>query len=477
MSELSTLDALRRGDLTGCRRLTLSASLTEVPEEVLGLADSLEVLDLSHNRLSALPDWLARLPHLQVLFASYNDFTVLPEVLGDCPQLAQVGLRNNRIAHLPAAALPPRLRWLTLTANQLGALPPELGRCQALEKLMLSGNRLACLPEALAGLPRLALLRMAANAFTALPGWVFELPALAWLAAAGNPWPDGGDTARGGALGRVTTPELLPWAAPAAPAPIALHTLALGAELGRGASGITRAAQWRRPDGGSQPVAVKQFGHAAVTSDGTPASELAACLAAGPHPALSSALGRVAGLPDGEAALVMPLLPPELQVLAAPPSLASCSRDVYAEGRHFTAAQAAAVGGQVGQALAHLHRQGVLHGDVYAHNILWAPQPQDPALPAARAVLTDFGAALRWPVGLTPHWAAAQRLEVLAFGHLLSELLARLQPGPEAQALLHAWQPWVARCCAARPAERPLMAEVLAGLAAAQPTVAGSTSR
>ena len=47
---MHTLEQLLRGDLAGATRLDLSCSLTELPAEVLGLADSLEVLNLSGNR-------------------------------------------------------------------------------------------------------------------------------------------------------------------------------------------------------------------------------------------------------------------------------------------------------------------------------------------------------------------------------------------------------------------------------------------
>jgi hypothetical protein len=50
-----TLEALRRGDLAGARALHLNAGLTEFPTEIFGLADTLEVLDLAGNALTALP--------------------------------------------------------------------------------------------------------------------------------------------------------------------------------------------------------------------------------------------------------------------------------------------------------------------------------------------------------------------------------------------------------------------------------------
>lgn len=181
---MHSLEQLRRGELAGIRRLDLAADLDEFPREIFDLADSLEVLNLSGNRLRALPHDLSRLHRLQVLFCSDNPFETLPEVLGDCAQLEMVGFKSNRLREVPAAALPEKLRWLILTDNQIEALPDALGERPRLQKLMLAGNRLSQLPPSLAALHQLELLRIAANRLETLPDWLLQLPRLAWLAAA-----------------------------------------------------------------------------------------------------------------------------------------------------------------------------------------------------------------------------------------------------------------------------------------------------
>ena len=131
---VETLNALRRGELAGARELTLRAGLTELPREVLALADTLEVLDLSGNALSSLPSDFNRLHQLRVLFVSGNRFERLPSVLGDCAALSQVGCRGAGVRELPAESLPPRLRWLTLTDNALHSVPRRLGRAACAAK-------------------------------------------------------------------------------------------------------------------------------------------------------------------------------------------------------------------------------------------------------------------------------------------------------------------------------------------------------
>ncbi|MET7243009.1 leucine-rich repeat-containing protein kinase family protein [Methylobacterium sp. EM32] len=434
------LEALRRGDLVGARELRLPGGpegrLSEMPPEILGLADTLEFLDLGQNDLTALPADLGRLRRLKVLFCSGNRFAQLPPVLGDCVALSQVGFRGSGIAEVPAESLPPDLRWLTLTDNRIATLPAALGARPLLQKLMLAGNRLRALPESLGDARNLELLRIAANGFEALPACLTALPRLAWLSWAGNPFED-----------RAAEDRTAP--SPAAAARIAWRDLALGPLLGEGASGRVMRAAWR-PDGTreARAVALKLF-KGAMTSDGLPEREMAACLAAGAHPHLTGGLGRLADHPDGTEGLLMPLLPEDWRGLAGPPSLESCSRDVYDPDLRLTASAALRLARGVASGAAHLHARGFGHGDLYAHNILWDGRDGE-------AVLSDLGAASALVPG--PDGAFLQRLDVRAFGLLLEELRA-LSPlaSPALDAL-------VAACTGPDPAARPAMAEVLGAL-------------
>ena len=61
MQSLQELDAqLHSGALRGAQRIQLRAHLRSFPEQLYQLADTLEVLDLSGNPLSELPDDLTR---------------------------------------------------------------------------------------------------------------------------------------------------------------------------------------------------------------------------------------------------------------------------------------------------------------------------------------------------------------------------------------------------------------------------------
>lgn len=436
---MHTLAQLRAGQLAGLTRLDLAAGLTEFPPEIFDLADTLEVLNLSGNALSALPADLPRLRKLRVLFCSDNQFTELPAVLGQCAQLSMIGFKANHIRTVPAAALPPALRWLILTDNQLTSLPPEIGHCTQMQKLMLAGNQLTELPATLANCTNLELLRIAANQLTALPAWLLALPRLSWLAYAGNPL---GAAAEAAVVARHPI-ATIPWG-----------QLRLEYQLGEGASGVISRAAWQTGEEEDDPmeeVAVKLF-KGAVTSDGLPHSEMAACISAGRHPNLIAVRGKITQHPTGAEGLVLDLIDPAFGNLAGPPSLASCTRDVYAPGTVFglRAARRLALG--IAAAAAHLHAQGIMHGDLYAHNILYTE--------AGEGLLGDFGAACFFDLADQATAAALQRLEVRAFGCLLEELLAHCPEAAAAPAIYQAWQALMHRCMQPEVAARPLFADI-----------------
>lgn len=431
---MHTLADLHAGKLAGITRLDLSCGLTEFPQEIFDLADSLQVLNLSGNAIDRLPDDLWRLKHLQVLFVSDNLFTELPACIGQCQQLRIVGFKANRISHVPAQSLPPRLRWLILTDNQIPSLPEELGQRPELQKLMLAGNRLQSLPASLANCHKLELIRIAANRLNELPDWLLRLPALAWLAYAGNPLcPEREEQ----------SVRQIPW-----------EQLSIQQRLGEGASGIIQQGTWQNGNH-SETVAIKLY-KGDVTSDGSPLNEMAACIAAGNHPNLIEVSGQITGHPQGQLGLVMQLIAPDFVNLAGPPSLDSCSRDIYPTQTRFSPETLLNLARSIASVTAHLHACGITHGDLYGHNILLRSNGD--------SLLGDFGAASFHPSA--GQGVALERIETRAFGILLGELLERCEPRPQDGPLMERLQGLQARCVQAEVGKRPALQEVFQELQA-----------
>jgi hypothetical protein len=433
---MHTLEQLRSGALAGTRRLTLSCGLTAFPREIFDLAESLEILDLSGNALTDLPVDLERLTRLRVIFCSDNAFTRLPDVLGGLPELSMIGFKANRIREVPTKALSPNLRWLILTDNEIEELPPEIGSCPLLQKLMLAGNRLRSLPASMAACERLELLRIAENDLRELPPWLLTLPRLSWLAYSGNPF----SAAREAAVLASTSIADIPW-----------RSLELGNLLGQGASGAIHRARTNRPGEAPGVVAVKLF-KSAMTSDGSPESEMAAAVSAGMHPNLIGAIGRISDHPSGTAGLVLPMIGEDFKTLAGPPSLDSCTRDIYEASARFEIATALLIARGIAAAAQHLHARGIVHGDLYAHNILFSR--------GDRALLGDFGAASFYAADNVASGEHLQRLEVRAFGCLLEELIERCDAAPGDAAALRSLTALRSACLSHDLAARPLFHDI-----------------
>ena len=390
---MHTLQQLQEGDLKGAKTLKISEGLTHFPIEIFELADTLEVLDLSGNKLSALPTDFNRLQKLKIFFCSDNLFEVLPEVLGECPVLDILGFKSNQITSVPTESLGRNLRWLILTNNKITEMPSSIGNCRRMQKLMLAGNRLTNLPQELSKCKNLGLLRISANLLTALPQWLLSMPKLSWLAFSGNPFH------RAPKSDGITS--------------ISWDQLELTNILGEGASGVISKAIWKKNDQ-TLDVAVKVF-KGAMTSDGLPEDEMNTSIAAGEHTGLVRLLGQIYNHPIYRHGLVMELIPPSYYNLAGPPSLESCTRDVFPATALLSVKQVSKIAHTIASVAAHLHSRGIMHSDLYAHNILIDAE--------GNTLFSDFGAACFYDPENRALANALERIEVRAFGYLLDDLI------------------------------------------------------
>ncbi|MDN3612188.1 leucine-rich repeat-containing protein kinase family protein [Vibrio ostreicida] len=392
---MHTVEQLKNGELKGLKRLRLAEQLTQLPPEIITLADSLEILDVSDNLLTDLPQELRRLPKLKVIFASNNRFRHLPSILGQCARLEMVGFKNNQIVDVPNDALPLQLRWLILTDNEINALPESLGHRPRLQKLALAGNRIQTLPNSFDNLVNLELIRLSANQLHAFPDVLLELPKLAWMAFSGNPFCQ--NSAHTERVPQVTS-----------------GCYSLNHVLGQGASGVISHADWSN-DHFDFPahVAIKKF-KGAVTSDGYPKDELHACLAAGHHKNLVKSIGQVNE--DNYLALVMELIPDSFFNLGQPPTLQTCTRDVFDPDFRLSLPMIERIVTQMLDVFRHLHDNKVCHGDLYAHNVLINAQGD--------IIFGDFGAASIYGYLTERQQQGIRRVEARALSHFIDDLLS-----------------------------------------------------
>jgi hypothetical protein len=398
MANLQCLEGLRSGQYKGSKRVKISSGLTEFPREVLDLFNTLEILDLSGNPLSTLPKDISRLHKLKVAFFSDCKFTVFPKELAQCRSLSMIAFKSNAMTTIPEGSFPRKLRWLILTNNQISSLPASIGQCHRLQKCMLAGNRLTSLPSEMAHCRKLGLLRLSANKLTSVPLWLFSLPELSFLSFAGNPC----------APSFEDNPVLdnISWSS------LSVHHL-----LGEGASGIISQGTWfTLTSSNPKAVAIKLF-KGEVTSDGSPIDEMNACITAGRHSNLIDPIGKIHDHPE-KRGLVLELIPPHYKNLGLPPTLESCTRDAFHPQTVFSVEKCKNILLGIAAAATHLHERGIAHGDLYAHNILIDDK--------GHALLGDFGAATIYGKG-HEMGDRLERMEVLAFGHLIEDLLGLVE--------------------------------------------------
>ena len=421
---MHTLKKLIAGEITSKqlgaqKKLQLSENLTEFPHAIFSLVNSLEVLDLSNNKLNALPDDLHRLTKLRILFLSNNQFDHIPAVLANCPRLEMISFKSNQLSRVDENVFPVDTRWLILTDNHITQLPHSMGKLHRLQKFALAGNQIKSLPDSMAKCKNLQLLRLSANQLTSMPDWLFTLPKLSWLAFSGNQL-SSKKTITTSIHSSIYTSNInntvdLP--------NVSVCDIELGQQLGEGASGVIYQGQWintplkinqlnNNVPNKDDAIAVKLF-KGSVTSDGYPQDELDCCLQAKQHKNLIDVIAKIVQ-PD-QLGLIMTLIPPSYGNLGFPPSLVSCTRDTFAPERQFSLPSILKISLSMANVLSHLHDQFLSHGDIYAHNTLINEH--------ADILLGDFGAATDLSILPEHQIKYMEKIEVRAFACLLDDLL------------------------------------------------------
>lgn len=370
------------------KKLTIRGAETLSPEVIDRYIDhDIEILDASQGHLTSLPDNLSEMRNMRVAFFSNHDFESVPDVLARCENLELVGLRSCKIKEIGEHKFPANIKGIVLTDNEIEQLPASIGEYHALRKLMLSGNQLTTLPPELLQCENLQLIRLAANQLQESPEWLFTLPRLAWYADAGNPFHDS----------RPSDPlPVYPWG-----------NIVFMEQIGKSANNSVHRAVLAE----GQSVAVKLYG-GGLSTDGLIDDEIAAYRQAGSHPQLIGATHETTAPSTGQRGLIMPLIPPHFSSLGLPPNLSTHTRDVMPPLAR-TRQSVRQTLRDIAEAMTHLHTRGVMHGDLYAHNILTGP--------TGASILGDLGAASRYsPDSLS----LRERVDARAFGYLIDDLVS-----------------------------------------------------
>ncbi|NEP81305.1 MAG: GTPase [Okeania sp. SIO3B3] len=162
--------------------------LTEIITYILELKLlELEILNLSSNQLTTLPELITKFTNLTTLDLSSNQLTILPKSISKFTNLTTLDLRGNQLTTLPESIGKfSNLNTLDLRGNQLTTLPESIGKLSNLNTLDLRGNQLTTLPELISKLTNLTKLSLSVNKLTTLPESISKLSNLNILDLSGN---------------------------------------------------------------------------------------------------------------------------------------------------------------------------------------------------------------------------------------------------------------------------------------------------
>jgi len=475
------------GSLPQLSMLSFKANrLHTVPSN--SLAPSVQWLILSDNRLRTLPESLGHLRGLRKLMLAGNRLECLPKSLSNCVHLELVRLADNNLTALPMELLSlPKLGWIALASNGFNRalaararalVPTAPGTVTVLdaEKPLGRGASGVVYRGSLKDNQRSA----------AVPKAVAVKVFAASKTSDGDPADEAAAT---GLAGASSCPHLMQSYGKLPSLPQALaSTTDTAAAAASNPSAVTVADDKIKGlvlellDGYTALAGPPSF--ASVTRD--------VFVGDGADVAPSSTGGdsRNSGSPCSVTGVVN-------DVSQASPDDDLWPGEALSPARVLTLKFAVGVLRSVSAALAELHALGLSHGDVYGHNILLRPPlatsrdgagtkvaANDSSAAANEdgwAVLSDLGAAFFYKTTPQAQADSAQignsegfeegaaslleRVEVLAFGHLTAELLARLHPdqptsAPHFTSAIASLQELVADCREPAVSARPNFTEV-----------------
>lgn len=172
-------------DLNGCRKIkTLQAPFNELTLDDLHgrQPKSLTDINLSNNKIKSVPDAISSFRNAKKLNFNNNQIEIVTEQIGALHRLEELSFYKNKLKDIPESIYAlPNLKVIDLYFNAIEKADLRLGQMQSLEVLYLANNRIYSLPDNLGQLPHLRELYLHNNRISNLPSSVRGLRQLTVL--------------------------------------------------------------------------------------------------------------------------------------------------------------------------------------------------------------------------------------------------------------------------------------------------------
>lgn len=119
-------------------------------ERIIKNTKDLERLGLRDNELADLPEYITTLKELKILYLGFNKINTIPNSIGQLTKLEELDLEHNGISMiLDSIGELKKLKKLELKNNRLTNIPETIGQLKEIEYINLDENQLTSIPNSL----------------------------------------------------------------------------------------------------------------------------------------------------------------------------------------------------------------------------------------------------------------------------------------------------------------------------------------
>jgi len=159
--------------------VNLEDSIFYTMEDAIKAPLRVRQLNLESKHLKVLPSAVLTFTNLQALDISHNRISNLPDSLFiACLKLEELRYEGNDLTEIPSSVYRSSLKLLDLSENHITVVPDQIGECKRLEELDMHANDITMLPTKHVILHHLKSLILSDNPLIKTGEWMFHQPRL-----------------------------------------------------------------------------------------------------------------------------------------------------------------------------------------------------------------------------------------------------------------------------------------------------------